>query len=134
MTFSEFAKVLYPYLGKGETERDYLIRLTDKIMSGRPGRAHSDGGYQNPLRDKDDRCIQYYFSGKRSVPNSDIGILLPAINKEKFAKYIDSQCSKDALKMLANDLSNLGQNVDYHNVSVFCAELFATILHKTIVK
>ena len=129
MTFSEFARILYPYLGKGETERDYLIRLTDKIMGGRPGRSHQDGGYQNPLRGKDDRILQYYFTGKRNIPQSHASMILSSVDKDKFNDYLVNQCSNDALEMLAKDLSNFGINVGKNLVPQICTDLFVEILH-----
>ena len=67
LNFSDFAKVLFPYCRKGSGQADFVILLTDKIMNGRPGRAHEDGGFQNPLRAKDERTLQAYFNGGRPI-------------------------------------------------------------------
>ena len=133
MEFSDFAKVLFTYCGKGSLQADFVILLIDKIMDGQPGRAHKSGGYQNPLRVKDIRTLQAYFNGGRSISAGDAGIILSRIDKYKFEQYLLSCCSEDALKLLRNDLSKVTDFADDSNIVEVCADLFENILHNLAV-
>lgn len=128
MTFSEFATMLRPYCGNGTTKADFVILLTDKIMKGQPGRAHADGTYQNPLRGKDNRTLEMYFGGERTIPNRVAGILFDSNDTYKFEEYMRSQCSEGALKRLAEELeTKMGVSAKEDPVEI-CADLFVEIL------
>lgn len=125
MNFSEFVKVLYPYCGNGDRKTDFIIRITDKVMGGQPGRAHQDGGYQNPMRCKDDRTLLAYFNGERSISQVDASVILARIDKYKFENYLKSLCSDEAKKLLLNDLSPVNST---SSLEELCADLLETIL------
>lgn len=128
MTFSEFATMLRPYCGNGTTKADFVILLTDKIMKGQPGRAHADDTFQNPLRGKDNRTLELYFSGERTISDRAAGILFSSHDKYKFEEYLRSQCSDDALEQLEEELeAKTGVAVKGDPVEV-CADLFVEIL------
>lgn len=134
MNFSEFAKTLYPYCGNGCNQADFVIELTDKIMEGRPGRAHQGDRYQNPLRSKDERTLLSYFNSERSISQSDASVILSCIDKYKFEQYLQKQCSSDALALLAKDLSTIAIINENQHVDEICADLLATILHDLATK
>lgn len=131
MTFSEFAEVLYRYCNEEETEGQFVIKIVDKFMGGRPGRAHADGTYQNPLRDKSDRTLQSYFDKndtKHSISKADASRILSSMDKYKFEEYIRGYCSEDAQKGLLDDLSKIDQIKNKKDVAEVCADLFEEIL------
>lgn len=128
MTFSEFAKALYTYYGNGEKQTDFVIRLTDKIMGGRPGREHKDGTFQNPLRSKDNRTLLSYFNGERRISQGDAGIILSSSDKYKFEEYLRNQCSEDAQKLLKQDISKIEKINDNQDIVEACADIFVSIL------
>lgn len=130
MTFSEFANLLYPYCSNGTKKADFVILLTDKIMSGRPGRPHADGGYQNPLREKDTRLLEMYFSGDRAIPKTAATILFGNHDKYKFEKYVRSQCSVEALDFLREHIAKETGINSKELPEELCADLFVEILRE----
>lgn len=128
MTFSQFAQVLYTYCRDVGTQGEFVIQLTDKIMGGRPGRAHSDGTYQNPIRGKDSRSLLYYFNGERPIPQKDASIIFSSIDKYKFEEYLRKRCSEEAQAKLKEDLEKVEQIPD-GDIAEVCADLFEQILH-----
>lgn len=128
MTFSAFAKVLYPYCSKGLKQADFVVLLIDKFMEGQPGRAHSDSGYQNPLRNKDDRTLLSYFNGDRKISKADASIILSHTSKYKFEMYLRTGLSEDALKLLKSRLSQQISINDFEDVVEICADQFVAII------
>lgn len=128
MTFSEFAQVLYPYCNEGTSKAEFVRHLIDKIMDGQPGRAHDDGGYQNPMRTMDDRTLLNYFNGNRSISSADASTIYCSIKTEKFEKYIDCRCSGEAKIKLLDDLLEIEDIQEKGMVPVVCAQIFEKIL------
>ena len=128
ITFSQFAQVLYPYCKECGTEADFVIELTNRIMHGQPGRAHPDGTYQNPMLSKEERSLQYYFSGGRSIPKKDARRTLSSIDKKKFAEYIERCCSVDAQISIIEKLSKIEDFPKNQLAPYICADLFEQIL------
>lgn len=133
MTFSQFAQVLHTYCSEAEKQSDFVIHLVDKIMGGRPGRVHGDDGFQNPLRSKDVRSLQYYYSGKRQIPTKDAIVILSSVDKYKFEKYLKNQCSDNAQILLKSDLEKI-EKIPPGDIVEVCADLFEQILHDLAAK
>lgn len=131
MTFSEFAEALNCYLNENETQGQFVIKLVDKIMGGRPGRAHGKEEYQNPLREKSDRTLQAYYNknDKHKIPKTSASIIFRSIDKYKFEQYIRNQCTEDAQKNMLNDLSEIEVIDTTRDAAEVCADLFEKILH-----
>lgn len=130
MTFSQFAQALYPYCNEGSTRGEFVWHLVDKIMDGQPGRAHKDGGYQNPLRAMDDRTLLNYFNGSRSISAKDASTIYCSIKTEKFEKYIDWRCSGEAQIKLLDALLEIEDIKEKGTVPEVCAQLFEKILRE----
>ncbi len=130
MTFSQFAQTLYPYCNEGPSKAEFVRHLVDKIMGGQPGRAHDDGGYQNPLRAMDDRTLLNYFNGKRSISAKDASTIYISIKPEKFEKYIDRRCPGDAAIKLLDALLEVEDIEEKGTVPEVCAQIFEKILRE----
>lgn len=130
MTFSQFAQALYPFCNEGATRGEFVWHLVDKIMDGQPGRAHEDGGYQNPLRTMDDRTLLNYFNGSRSISAKDASTIYCSIKTEKFEKYIDWRCSGEAQIKLLDALLEIEDIKEKGTVPEVCAQLFEKILRE----
>lgn len=128
MTFSDLAKVLYPYYGGGLNKTEFVVLLVNKIMCGRPGRAHQDGTYQNPLQGKNERILLSYFNGERNIPRGDASIILSSIDKYKFEMYLRNYCSEPALALLKSDVSQMVSMKDTEDVIEVCADQFEAII------
>lgn len=131
MTFSQFVQTLYPYFREGKTEGEFVTEIISQIMHGQPGRAHSDGTYQNPLLDIDERNWIYYYSGKRTIPQKYASRILSSIDKSKFEKYLHRHCSKDALIHIKKDLSKT-EKIPSGDAASACADLLEKILHDIV--
>jgi len=136
MTFSEFAKALYPFCNEGETEWEFVCHIIDKIMDGHPGRPHIDGTYQNPMRSKDSRTLLNYFSGARSISKKDASTIYSSIKLEKFEKYINRRCSREAQLYLLDELLKIkGAKEEIESIGKkqltpeICTQLFNKILY-----
>lgn len=132
MTFSELATVLYPYCHKTDSDWEYVILLTDKIMGGQPGRANGNETYQNPMRNKEERTLLAYLNGERSISRCDASMILGRIDKKKFAKYVRWCCREDSEMSLLAALEERGFIEDKHKnmlVSDICADLFEQVLY-----
>lgn len=132
MTFSEFAKILYPFCGNGLKTSEFVILLTTKIMGGQPGRSHTGGGYQNPLITKNERSLQYYFAGTRNIPKNDICVILGTVDPYKFEQFLLHHCSEGALLQIEKELFQRGISTENHHVQETCADLFITILQDIV--
>lgn len=131
LTFSQFVNVLFPFLRNGESETQFIKMLTNQIMKGKPGAKTYDNKSRNPILNKSDRAIQYYFSGERSISQEDASIILSSCDKYKFEEYMRSQCSEDCLLQLKEELERLlpeGTIGEKCDIVAFCADLFADIL------
>lgn len=129
MTFSEFVKIMYVYCGGKKTQAEFIRHITDLIMEGQPGRTHADGSHQNPMWDKDDRTLQSYFNGSRTISYSDAKLILRKIDLYKFEMYLDDYLSDEAQKLLGTDISNMTKkDVKNSDVAKVCADLFEKII------
>lgn len=129
MTFSEFVQALYPYCNEGDNKPEFVKHLVGQIMDGQPGRAHYDGGCQNPMIEKDDRTLLNYFNGSRSISPKDASRIYCSIKTEKFEKYITKRCSAEAQILLLDDLLKVEDIKGKGTVPEVCAQLFAKILY-----
>lgn len=136
LSFGKFVQILYPHCGYGETEANFIIRLTDKIMEGRPGRARlgkekKEDQYKNPMRNKSIRTLQAYYKGARPISKRDASILFANSDKYKFEEDLRHLCSDNALQSLEKQLEKaLNRKITDKELDVvsFCADLFLDIL------
>lgn len=128
MTFSEFAKLLYPYCSNNENDAEFVIALTDQIMSGQPARKHADGTYQNPLRNDSAISLRKYFRGDQNIPRKSASILFRSCDENKFEKFVERQCSDDALQSLSERLKKETGIDSKMFPQRLCSELFERIL------
>lgn len=128
LTFSEFAQLLYPYCGMGNTQTQFVISLTNNMMA-KPG-AISGNKHLNPMMDIDARTLQYCFSGKenRGIPKKYARIIIGHSKKIRFEDFINS-FSDDALQNISDRLTEKGvSSVNQINVGEKCADIFEAIL------
>lgn len=134
MTFSQFAQALYPFCNEGTTRGEFVWHLVDMIMDGQPGRAHGDGGYQNPLRAMDERTLLNYFNGVHDFSTKDASTIYSSIKTEKFENYIERRCSGEALIKLLDALLEVEDIEEKGTVPEVCAQLFEKILRELTIK
>ena len=131
LTFSEFVNVLFPFLRNGESETQFIKMLTNQIMQGKPGAKTYDNKSRNPILNKSNRAIQYYFKGERFISQGDASIIVSSCDRYKFEDYMRSQCSEDGLSQLKEEMvkclpkGTIGEKCD---IVSFCADLLVDIL------
>lgn len=126
LTFSDFAKLLYPYCGREDNRAEFVITLTNKFMPV-PERREKDG-YINPMKNKETRILYSYFSGSRRVPPKVAHKILGRSSKIKFEEFIQS-FTENALRSIADRLNEKGiSSANLKNVHEKCADIFETIL------
>ena len=134
MNFSDFSKTLFVYCSNGESQANFVQTLTDKIMSGQPGRVRKNDIAQNPMRNKDERTLLAYFNGERCISQGDASIILCSVDKYKFEEYLRYRCSDDAQSLLWDDISQMAEINNAQDIAEICADMFVAILHDLAAK
>jgi len=122
MTFSEFARLLYPYCGDGKTKPDFVLVLIDNLME-----APKDDTEQNPLAEMKIGTREKYFNGSLSFSKRKAGIIFKRAYKENFSEFI-GELSPETLEKLGEDLCKSGINITDKSVGDVCADVFAKII------
>jgi len=125
MTFSEFAKMLYPYCGNEMKTSDFVFALTDAIME----EVVDDENYadHNPLKKLAITTIEKYFNGGANISQKNASAIVGRLYSENFSEYVN-KLSPDALSLLSEDLNKRGIDVSGGSVGDICAELFKSII------
>lgn len=126
ITFSEFAKLLYPRCGLADTEAKFVITLTNKFML-RPAISVGDE-YRNPMMNKTQRSLEQYFSGERELPKKDARIILGHSDRYRFETFI-KEYPDDVKRYIYNELNIKGvSSAKLIKVEEKCADIFEAIL------
>lgn len=126
LTFSDFAKLLYPYCGREDNRAQFVITLTNNFMPV-PERREKDG-YINPMKNKEPRILYNYFNGSRRIPQKVTNKILGRSSKIKFETFIQS-FTENALRSIADRFNEKGvSSVNQINVHEKCADIFQAIL------
>ena len=123
MTFSDFAKMLYPYCGNNDKTSEFVITLTNAIME----EPKEDDENHNPLSRLVVGTLEKIYSGASNISQKNAGVIQRKLYKENFLEYM-AELSPDSLTALGNDLSRLGHDISEKEVGVVCADIFAQII------
>lgn len=126
LTFSDFAKLLYPYCGREDNQAEFVITLTNNFMPV-PERREKDG-YINPMKNRESRTLYSYFSGSRSISPKVAHKILGRSSKKKFEDFILS-FTDNAQRSIVDRLNEKGvSSANLKNVHEKCADIFQAIL------
>lgn len=130
MTFSEFAKMLYTFCGKGSNTSDFVISLFANIMEDPP----NDDDIQKDINDEYNPfaklridTLEKTYSGRREISEKNASIVLNHLDKEKFSEYI-SNLPLDTISLLSDALQDYGFDVNDLDVPGKCSDIFASII------
>lgn len=137
MTFSDFMKILYTYIGDGFVIPEFIIHITDQIMKEsctKETTQSNANGKGNPLSVKSNDMLYKIYHGKKALPKRDAQIILAHIDPDCFRSYL-LHFPKEIINKIASELraKNVKMNIDEDNeedVETTCAELFASIIER----
>ncbi|MGI5899802.1 MAG: hypothetical protein ACOX8S_07780 [Christensenellales bacterium] len=82
MTFSEYAKVLYPYCGNSQSGSNFVVALIGSFME--------DTDDPNPLLDMAPDYLKRIYNGKRKISQQNATAFLGHLNTKAFAEYMSA--------------------------------------------
>lgn len=130
MTFSDFAKILFPYCADGQTQSDFVLLLVDMIMEepqAEYDKKNSEEDNYNPLSTLKPDTLGKIYSGKHTISKGNASIIKGHLDKERFAQYINDK-PIDAQMEIADTMSRSAPSFDVKETGQSCAELFSQIL------
>ncbi|MCL2603218.1 MAG: hypothetical protein FWD90_01920 [Defluviitaleaceae bacterium] len=135
VTISRFAQELHPYFSRGKIPADFMVMLTNGIMT-RPGdtknraavRKGEDPDYLNPIKNKGQDYRRQFFTDDRTIPATDITEILGRLDKQRFGTFISKYPIDVRLKLVDILKSFEVKLVNIENVAVKCAEFFEVVL------
>lgn len=121
MTFSEYAKMLYPYCGNSQSQSNFVVALIGSFME--------DTDDPNPLLDMAPDYLGRIYSRKRKISQQNATAVLGHLDTEAFGEYMGA-FSLEAIESIANELSKRGIANDgsVSDVVSKCTELFIGIM------
>lgn len=120
LTFSEFAKLLYPFCGNGETPSNFLVALFGAVST------ETD----DPLFDKKGDSLKRIYEGKKRVTKKSASYILSHLEKSGFDTYLYDLVSDDALVELCGRFEPYVGNATKDDISTKIADLFVSILEE----
>lgn len=120
MTFSEFAKLLYPYCGNGENPSNFLVALFSNATK---NDAHA-------VFDKKPEYLKRIYEGQKAVTQEDASYILTNLEKGKLDTYLFDLLSDDALTELCRLLQPHVGAATNDDITAKIATLFVFILEK----
>ena len=126
MTFSEFAKMLYPYCGNGVKQSDFVIVITDALLE-EPKEDAKDNEH-NPVAKYSLSTREKIFSGGSVIGQKQAIAMRQKIYKENFSEYVNA-LSPDTLDALGKEVAKCGIDANSNDsIGDVCADLFANII------
>lgn len=136
MTFSEFANILYPFIGGEKTTSDFIIELTNHIMeepfSEEDVKAKEEDKY-NPLAEFETNSLQKIYKGSTPFSKKNARRILKHLDKAKFYEYID-KLSYDTQLGIKNELLANDPAISIDDICETCSALFEKILYECVNK
>lgn len=130
LNFSDYAKILYPYIGGKNTKSDFIIEITNQIMeepaSEEDKKAEEEDEY-NPMSKLDPNTLQKIFDGSRSLSKKNAREIVKHLDKSRFADYINT-FSYDTQMKIINELHANDSAIDNDDIGELCSDIFETIL------
>lgn len=129
MTFSEFAKMLFPYIGSNLSKAEFVIELVRNVMKGPTLKKDVEldkVGKYIPLPEEID-SLNRIFNGTRPISKKNARKILSRLDRERFELYIDD-FPDDTIDLIRLDLREKGVDPADDGVGSVCADLFVSAL------
>ena len=131
MNFSDFAKMLYPHIGKGQEIPAYVLSLIDMVMedpSDKVDITASENDTYNPLSSLSTNLLNKIYNGERNISKKNASIVCNHFSKTKLVDVIHA-LPFDAQTQLCTSLAEKGVVATEDTVDERCAEICSQILH-----
>lgn len=136
MTFSEFAKMMYPLIGKETLTSDFVLCLTDQIMklpSSEEDEKKESADKYNPLYEYEPSMLQKIYNGTRQISSQKARIICSHLDKNRFTDFL-SEFTDDVIELIHSSLQAAGRKFDNQETLDECANLFESILYSCATK
>ena len=120
MTFSEYAKIFNPFFGNGEKEYEFIVSLTDNIIS-------EADDVNNPLSEYQPEYCKKIYNGTEHISKAKATLILGQVDVLRFEAHINT-ATVDALQHICDEFAKRGFEMNLSNVGEKCADLLKTIL------
>ena len=134
MTFSDFAKMLYPFCGGENKTSDFVLSLFVNIMedpSTEEDIQKASNDEYNPFAKLNISTLEKIYNGGRSISKSNARTVFAHLDKGKFEDFIAS-LPVDTINLLKDAVRARGYDVNDFDVPNKCADIFASILENCI--
>lgn len=130
MTFSEFAKMMYPFCGNGKSRSEFVIDLTRHIMQDPLNDEDNEkdkAGKYNPLEELSSDMLTRIFNGRKEIAKKSAMFICNKLDTKVFVSYLSelSDESKDGIKAA---IINRHIESDSDDWETKCANCFSHIL------
>jgi hypothetical protein len=117
MTFSEFAKLLYPILGGGKRQAEFVEEMIDNITENTDGDDFELPDY-----------LPKIFNGSKPLPRKYASYIAAHMDTKKFEDYV-TEFTDDAVERVRLALSRKGyEAASKYEAAATCAGIFADII------
>jgi len=134
LTFSDFAKMLYPFCGGGNKTSDFVLSLFTNMMED----PSNDDDVQKDLNDEYNpfaamniSTLEKFYNGNRKISKPNAGKVIAHLDKGKFEDYIGT-LPVDTIGLLKEALRARGYDASDFDVPNTCADIFASILENCV--
>lgn len=131
MNFSDFAKMLYPHIGKGQEIPAYVLSLIDMVMedpSDEVDIASSENDTYNPLSSLSQNLLNKVYNGDRNISKKNASIICNHFSTTQLMDALHT-LPFDAQSQLCASLAEKGIVTTEDAVDERCAEICSQILH-----
>lgn len=131
MSFSNFAKLLFPYISNNQSHSEFIIHLIAQIMEAPYTKEDEQldiEGQYNPLSKLKESTLNKIYDGTRFISNKSARTIMTHLDKDKFATFLTG-FPEDVQKHIESDLQK--NEIVIENTQALadtCANLFESIL------
>lgn len=133
MTFSEFAKMLYPIIGGNQTTSDFILCLTNQIIDipdSEPNEHLATYNNCNLLSSYSPDTLTRYYNGSRNLSNKIARSYISKLDSKKFEDYLSTFPNDVTDNLIAAALKKHGIDFVDNEAIDACTNLFVSILEE----
>lgn len=131
MNFSEFAQLLFPYKSNGCTQSDFVVYLTNYIISPsmlKNRKQPEEEWDYTPFDDMEADTLSKIYSGTRQISKAIASKILHHLDKRRFERFIE-KTPPETIKLIRIDLQKKEIDCSDEEVPLICADIFVSILN-----